>query len=144
MAVWLPIASNVAIAYHDDQQREKIAFLGTKHDEVIRAINYASASHSTMVAGSSRQLIVRTMERAWGGERPSTTSSDNPLRVARSLQRCRKRLLAYSADGVGSTAPIFNAMLSAALKNCAKINSISSCSGSVSSSSETISSRTHC
>ena len=63
---WLPIASDVAIAYHDDHQREKIALLGTKHDEVIRAINYASASHSTMIAGSSRQLLARMMERAWG------------------------------------------------------------------------------
>ena len=62
---WLPIASDVAIAYHDDDQREKIAFLGTRHDEVIRAINHASASHSTMIAASSRQLIVRTMERVW-------------------------------------------------------------------------------
>lgn len=63
---WLPIASDVAIAYHDDHQREKIAFLGTEHDKVIRAINYASARHSTMIAASSRQLIARMMERAWG------------------------------------------------------------------------------
>ena len=63
---WLPIASDVAIAYHDDHQREKIAFLGTEHDKAIRAINYASASHSTMIAASSRQLIARMMERAWG------------------------------------------------------------------------------
>ena len=63
---WLPIASDVAIAYHDDHQREKIAFLGTKHDEVIHAINYASASHSTMIAGSSEQLIARMTERVWG------------------------------------------------------------------------------
>ena len=38
---WLPIASDVAIAYHDDHPREKIAFLGTEHDKAIRAINYA-------------------------------------------------------------------------------------------------------
>ena len=63
---WLPIASDVAIAYHDDHRREKIAFLDTKHDKVIRAINYASASHSTMIAGSSRQLIASMMDRAWG------------------------------------------------------------------------------
>ena len=63
---WLPIASDVAIAYHDDHQREKIAFLGTEHDKAIRAINHASASHSTMIAASSRQLIARMMERAWG------------------------------------------------------------------------------
>ena len=62
---WLPIASDVAIAYHDDDQREKIAFLGTRHDKVIRAINHASASHSTMIAASSRQPIARMMERAW-------------------------------------------------------------------------------
>ena len=62
---WLPIASDVAIAYHDDDQREKIAFLGTRHDKVIRAINHASASHSTMIAASSRQSIARMMERAW-------------------------------------------------------------------------------
>ena len=63
---WLPIASDVAIAYHDDQQREKIDVLGTKHDKVIRAINNASASHSTMIAGSSRQLIAGMVQRAWG------------------------------------------------------------------------------
>ena len=63
---WLPIASDVAIAYHDDHQREKIGFLGTKHDKVIRAINSASASHSTMIAGSSRQFIAWMMDRAWG------------------------------------------------------------------------------
>jgi len=63
---WLPIASDVAIAYHDDHQHEKIAFLGTEHDEVIRGINYASASHSTMIAASSRQLITLMMERVWG------------------------------------------------------------------------------
>ena len=63
---WLPIASDVAIAYHDDQQREEIAFLGTRHDEVVHAINFASASHSTMIAGNSRQLIVGMMERTWG------------------------------------------------------------------------------
>lgn len=44
----------------------KIAFLGTEHDKVIRAINYASASHSTMIAASSQQIIARMMERAWG------------------------------------------------------------------------------
>ena len=63
---WLPIASDVAIAYHDDHQREQIGFLGTKDDKVIRAINDASVSHSTMIAGSSRQLIAGMMERAWG------------------------------------------------------------------------------
>ena len=63
---WLPIASDVAIAYHDDHQREKIGFLGIKDDDVIRAINDASAYHSTMIAGSSRQLIAAMMERAWG------------------------------------------------------------------------------
>ena len=36
---WLPIASDVAIAYHDDHQGEKIGFLDTRHDKVIRAIN---------------------------------------------------------------------------------------------------------
>ena len=54
---WLPIASDVAISYHDDHQRETIGFLGTNHDKVIRAINDASASHSTMIAGRSRLLI---------------------------------------------------------------------------------------
>ena len=63
---WLPIASDVAIAYHDDHQREKIGFLGTKHDKVIRAINDAIANHSTMIAGSSREVIARMMDRAWG------------------------------------------------------------------------------
>ena len=63
---WLPIASDVAISYHDDHQRETIGFLGTKHDKVIRAINDASASHSTIIAGSSRLLIAWMMERAWG------------------------------------------------------------------------------
>lgn len=63
---WLPIASDVAIAYHDDHQDEKIGFLGTKEDEVIRAINDASANNSTMIAGSSRQLIAGVIERAWG------------------------------------------------------------------------------
>ena len=63
---WLPVTSDVAIAYHDDHQREKIGFLGTKHDKVIRAINDATASHSTMIAGSSRQLIAWMMKRAWG------------------------------------------------------------------------------
>ena len=63
---WLPIASDVAIAYHDDHQSEEIGFLGTKDDKVIRAINDASAYHSTMIAGRSRQLIAGMMERAWG------------------------------------------------------------------------------
>ncbi len=63
---WLPIAPDVAIAYHDDHQSEKIGFLGTKDDKVIRAINDASANHSTMIAGSSRKLIAGMMERAWG------------------------------------------------------------------------------
>ena len=63
---WLPIASDVALAYHDDHQGEKIGFLGTKDDKVIGAINDASANHSTMIAGSSRQLIAGMMERAWG------------------------------------------------------------------------------
>ncbi len=83
---WLPIASDVAIAYHDDHQGEKIGFLGTKEDEVIRAINDASANNSTMIAGGSRQLIAGMMARAWGVRAPSTTSSDNPLRVARRRQ----------------------------------------------------------
>ncbi len=63
---WLPIASDVALAYHDDHQGEKIGFLGTKDDKVIGAINDASANHSTMIAGSSRQLIAGMMERPWG------------------------------------------------------------------------------
>lgn len=63
---WLPIASDVAIAYHDDHQGEKIGVLGTNDDEVIRAINDASANHSTMIAGRSRQLIAGMVERAWG------------------------------------------------------------------------------
>ena len=63
---WLPIASDVAIAYHDDHRGEKIGVLGTNDDEVIRAINDASANHSTMIAGRSRQLIAGMMERAWG------------------------------------------------------------------------------
>ncbi len=63
---WLPIAPDVAIAYHDDHQREKISFLGIKDDKVIRAINDASANRSTMIAGSSRQLIDGMKERAWG------------------------------------------------------------------------------
>lgn len=62
---WLPIASDVAIAYHDDDQREKIGFLGARDDEVVRAFNNASANLSTMIAGSSRQLITRMMKRAW-------------------------------------------------------------------------------
>ena len=64
---WLPIAPDVAIAYHDDHQHEKISFLGTEHDKVIRAINLASASNSTMIAGNPRRLIARMMKRAWGG-----------------------------------------------------------------------------
>ncbi len=63
---WLPIASDVAIAYHDDHQGETVGFLGTKDDKVIRAINDASANYSTMIAGSSRKLIAGMMERAWG------------------------------------------------------------------------------
>ena len=63
---WLPIASDVAIAYRDDHQCEKIGFLGIKDDKVIRTINHASANNSSMIAGSSRQLITRMMERVWG------------------------------------------------------------------------------
>ena len=63
---WLPIAPDVAVAYHDDHQGEKIGFLGTKDDKVIRAINDASADKSTMIAGSSEQLVAEMMERAWG------------------------------------------------------------------------------
>lgn len=63
---WLPIASDVAIAYHDDNQSEQIGFFGTQDDKVTRAINDASANNSTMIAGRSRQLIAGMMERAWG------------------------------------------------------------------------------